>query len=471
MKKILYSVFALAIAAFTFTSCEDVPAPYDDPNDNPSDQPIVIEPSGDGTAASPYNVARILELAGTLESGEDLPSKVYITGVVVGIEENYNSLGPSGTPYGNATFTIADNEDSNTTFLVYRANYFDNKKWQEGQDILEFGDSVVVYGTVTNYNGTIETDQNNAYLVYLNGQTGEGGGGDEPTPGVEPEGDGSLENPYNVAGIIAYVSTFEANEQSPNDVYIKGKVASIKENYDEADPQYGNATYYISDDGNNDNTFYIYHSYYLGNTKYTSGDVLKVGDEVIVCGKVTNYVGDKGYSTLETVGGQSYLYSLNSVGGGDEPGTGDDEPITGGEVVGNSVVVKANGFGLADKTGLSVLTLVDGTTLTFDKNGGYTAPAFYTLGDGSFRMYPSNTLAISSAKTIESVDIKCDEYQGTIYNASGDISTSAGTINVDGAAVTVTGASTNSLVLTNTSTTTGAPSQIRIVELTIHYAE
>ena len=192
MKKILYSVFALAIAAFTFTSCEDVPAPYDDPNDNPSDQPIVIEPSGDGTAASPYNVARILELAGTLESGEDLPSKVYITGVVVGIEENYNSLGPSGTPYGNATFTIADNEDSNTTFLVYRANYFDNKKWQECQDILEFGDSVVVYGTVTNYNGTIETDQNNAYLVYLNGQTGEGGGGDEPEEPIT--GENLLEN-------------------------------------------------------------------------------------------------------------------------------------------------------------------------------------------------------------------------------------------------------------------------------------
>lgn len=34
MKKILYSVFALTMAAFTFTSCEDVPAPYDDPNNN-----------------------------------------------------------------------------------------------------------------------------------------------------------------------------------------------------------------------------------------------------------------------------------------------------------------------------------------------------------------------------------------------------------------------------------------------------
>jgi len=32
MKKILYSVLALTMAAFTLTSCEDVPMPYDDPN-------------------------------------------------------------------------------------------------------------------------------------------------------------------------------------------------------------------------------------------------------------------------------------------------------------------------------------------------------------------------------------------------------------------------------------------------------
>ena len=157
-------------------------------------------------------------------------------------------------------------------------------------------------------------------------------------------------------------------------------------------------------------------------------------------------------------------------GSGEEPG-GDDEPIIGGEVNGNSVIVKANGFGLEDKTELSTLTLVDGTTLTFAKNDGRTAPAFYKLGSGSFRMYPSNTLTINSTKTIESVDVKCDEYDGDTFNASGDISTSAGTINVDGAAVTVTGVSANNLTLTNTSTTTGAPSQIRIVELTINYAE
>ena len=31
MKKIIYSLFVLAMAAFTFSSCEDVPAPYDMP--------------------------------------------------------------------------------------------------------------------------------------------------------------------------------------------------------------------------------------------------------------------------------------------------------------------------------------------------------------------------------------------------------------------------------------------------------
>ena len=276
MKKILYSVFALAIAAFTFTSCEDVPAPYDDPNDNPSDQPIVIEPSGDGTAASPYNVARVLELAGTLESGEDLPSKVYLTGVVVGIEENYNSLGPSGT--------------------------------------------------VTNYNGTIETDQNNAYLVYLNGQTGEGGGGDEPTPGVEPEGDGSLENPFNAPAAYQYTAALGENETA-GPVYIKGIISQIVEPYG---TEFGNATYYISADGTFDsedsgNQFYIFRSLYLNNESYTSGDNISVGDEVVVYGMVQNYYGN----TPETQMNQSYLYSWTKGEGGGSQDVGDPNALNG----------------------------------------------------------------------------------------------------------------------------------------------
>ena len=123
----------------------------------------------------------------------------------------------------------------------------------------------------------------------------------------------------NVAGIIAYTSTLGENETSDKEVYIKGTVKSIKENFDGG---FGNATFYITDGANGSNQFYIYRTLYLGNQKYTSGELLKEGDEVIVHGKVTNYVSSYG-STLETVQNQSYVYSINgNTGSGEEPGTG-----------------------------------------------------------------------------------------------------------------------------------------------------
>lgn len=319
MKKILYSVFALAVAAFTFTSCEDVPAPYDDPNDNPIDQPEVIEPAGEGTAESPYNVARTLEVAGALASGESSESEVHIKGVVIGIDENYDG------GFGNAEFTIADDEDANDGFLVYRANYFNNKKYSDGP-ILEFGDTVVICGILTNYNGTLETASGKAYLVSLNGYTGEEEGGDEPSVDGA-EGDGTLENPFNSIAAYSYTASLEADVNSENAVYIKGIVSKIEENYA---AKFGNASYYISVDGTFDsddsgNQFYVFRSLYLDNEKYTEGDLLSVGDEVVVYGKVVNYYGN----TPETVSGQSYLYSWKKGEGGATEDVGDPEALNG----------------------------------------------------------------------------------------------------------------------------------------------
>ena len=65
MKKILYSVFAFAIAAFTLTSCEDVPAPYD-------------TPTGDG-------------------GGTELPEGVYIDQSFTSSMGDFTSVSESGT--------------------------------------------------------------------------------------------------------------------------------------------------------------------------------------------------------------------------------------------------------------------------------------------------------------------------------------------------------------------------------------
>lgn len=132
----------------------------------------------------------------------------------------------------------------------------------------------------------------------------------------EEGGIGTLESPLspNQANIVA--GTLNNKEVTEIDYYIKGKIASIKEAFGS---QYGNATFYISIDGNNDFTFYVYRALYLENQKWVEGNAeLKVGDEVIIYGKLTNY-----NNTPETAQGQAYIYSLNgktkNEGGSDTP--------------------------------------------------------------------------------------------------------------------------------------------------------
>jgi hypothetical protein len=177
--------------------------------------------------------------------------------------------------------------------------------------MLKIGDEVVICGKIVNYGGkTPETVQNTGYIYSVNG-TGGGGGGDTPTT-ADAKGSGTQNDPYNVAGVLKFIGTLGADKVSDNTVYVKGKVKEIKEQFG---TQYGNATFTIIDEGYTA-IFTAYRILYLGNAKYTSGDVLKENDEVVVCGKVVNYRGD----TPETSQNTGYLYSLNGKTGGSSGG-------------------------------------------------------------------------------------------------------------------------------------------------------
>ena len=132
----------------------------------------------------------------------------------------------------------------------------------------------------------------------------------------EQGGYGVLESPMspNQANVIA--GTLEKGQTSEVDYYIKGKIASIKYEFS---AQYGTATFFISADGQDDFTFQCYSVYYLENKPWVEGNTqIKVGDEVIICGKVVNYNGN----TPETASKKAYIYSLNGVTkseGGDTP--------------------------------------------------------------------------------------------------------------------------------------------------------
>ena len=388
MKKILKSVFAIAIAALTFTSCDDVPMPYDTPKEN-SGGTTYDGAAGTGTLADPYNVAGVLQFISTLEAGVESENPVYIKGTIISIDEEYS------TNFGNATFNITD-AGTNYTFTVYRALYLGNKKFSSGDTQIKIGDEVIVYGTVLSYRGnTPETQQNKAYLYSLNGTTagGEGGGGETGTP----KGDGTLNNPYNPAGVIAYINTLGADKESVNDVYIKGKVASISENYS---TQYGNATFTIVEEGAEGTTFTVYRALYLGNQKYTSGDLLKQNDEVIIYGKVVNYRGN----TPMTSGNNAYLYSLNgkteSSGSSEGPkGSGTlEDPFN---AIAATNAASSLGAGAESTDSYYIKGKISKITYAFDADHG--TATFFISDDGTtnnqFQVYSTYYLGNKSWKT------------------------------------------------------------------------
>ena len=129
---------------------------------------------------------------------------------------------------------------------------------------------------------------------------------------VEPQGEGTVASPFNVAAIVAKIKEMPAGVESTEEYYIKGKV-SIVETEPATITQYGNHTFEMIDEGDNSTVFTAFQVYGPGKKKFTSVDDIKVGDEVVVCGKVVNFKGN----TPETVGkGAAYVVSINAAGGG-----------------------------------------------------------------------------------------------------------------------------------------------------------
>ena len=91
---------------------------------------------------------------------------------------------------------------------------------------------------------------------------------DTPGEAAEPKGSGTQDDPYNVAAAIEYTEQLAAGAESDRDIFIKGKISSIRESYTS---QYGNGSFYISDDGTSSHQFLVYRALYLGNKKYTEG--------------------------------------------------------------------------------------------------------------------------------------------------------------------------------------------------------
>ena len=247
-----------------------------------------------GTLTNPFSVADAIAFCKTLT--EATANDFFVKGRISRIANN----GEFGS-YGNATFFISDdgefqgtddkNPELSHDFEAYRVLYLGNEAWTEGHAQISVGDEVLICGKLTNYSGISETAQKAAYLYSINGVT------------TDANGIGSLVAPFNVAGAI---SAIEGGVTA--DVCVAGIVSKV---VNEFGAQYGNGTFWISDDGVfNDDTqkdFEAYRALWLGNRKWVDGDdQIAVGDKVILRGQLTKY-----NTTYETASGKAYVYSVN----------------------------------------------------------------------------------------------------------------------------------------------------------------
>ena len=236
------------------------------------------------TADNPMTVAEITAVAATLDQGQTSEADYYFKGKISNIKYTYD------VEHGTATFSISDDGTETDQFLVYGAYYLENKSYADGQPNISVGDEVIICGKLTNYKGTLETASKKAYLYSLNGAT---------TAASEQK------DVISVADAIAFTSALEADVESTEELVVEGIISGIKYEYS---AQYGTATYNISDDGADENVFIVYGSYYFDNQKWTEGQTqIKIGDKVVVRGKVINYKGN----TPEFSNKKNYLVSIN----------------------------------------------------------------------------------------------------------------------------------------------------------------
>lgn len=327
MKKILYSVMALAIAAMTFTACEDVPEPY--PTPKPTNGSAAIEgATGDGTLENPFNAIAATNVAKELGSGNTSEQMYYIKGIVVSIATDKNGavLNFDQGTYGNASFYLSDDGTSANQFYCYRVLYLGNKKWTKGAgDILKVGDEVIVCAKITMYNTTPETAQNEGFLYSLNGKS-EGGAPAEEETGT-PAGDGSQANPFNVAAAIAKCKEI-GDSPSTEKYYVKG--IAVTEGIPDA--SYGNATFDMADVAGGTSKFKAFQVLGTNGVKMPTSCKIPVGAEVIVYGPIYNYKNN----TPETKGqGAAYIVSVNGKSteelSGDTPETPPTPPAPTGD--------------------------------------------------------------------------------------------------------------------------------------------
>lgn len=482
-----------AMAAFTFSSCEDVPEPYTLPTK--PDAPSAGEPKGTGTAADPFNIAGIIKY---IENGGSADQEVYTKGKVVSVK-----AGSFDASFGSLKYYISDDGTTANQFYVYNGYAGPNRTKFSGEDALKPGDEVVICGKAKNYSGTNEYDTGN-YLVSLNGKPTSG----STTP--DTPADGYINETFSksfgsftaktIKGIAWVIDSYgyakatgydnASKITTPSESYIVSKAIDLSASKS-ATLEFSYILRYVTKNGTAvegvKNQVLITDNYTgdPATTKWTDiTGTMKEGTDwatwetykhdlsdfkgkknVVIalhyaCAASSGTWEVKNLSVKEATGGTPDTPSKP-----DTPATKDGITIDGTTVTlsnaaatttGASVELDLNAAGLVNEAAVETVKFSDGSTVNFDANGQNNGPKFYTKTKG-VRVYANNKLIFKGIKKIKQIVMTCDSYNGTNY-----VGNATATIEFSGTTATYTNLFTE---------TTGGGVQLRVKTIKIVYAE
>ena len=288
MKKTLKTFALMLLTAFAFSSCVDVPAPYNLPSKSSN--------SGSGGSGidegTPVTCAQAAELANALADGATSSEVYTITGYITDTDGKVSR--------NQQTFWMADTKDGGKVFEAFWANL------PEGVEAFVVGTKVKITGKLMKYvnanSGQVIPEMKNAIVTILEDDGGGGGTADEGTPVTCTQ---AVELTKALADGATSTETYTVTG------YITQVVGNVSKNQQ---------TFWMADtkDGGK-----VFEAFYANLPEGVTEFV--VGTKVKITGQLLKYVNSSGQMTPEIKNATVVILTDDGGGGGT---TDEGTPVT-----------------------------------------------------------------------------------------------------------------------------------------------
>ena len=295
MKKTFKTFALMLLTALAFSSCADVPVPFNLPDKGGN--------SGGGSETIegiPVTCAQAVELTQALADGATSSDLYTITGYITQVVGDVSR--------NQQTFWMADTKDGGKVFEAYWANL------PEGVTAFTVGTKVKITGKLMKYvnanSGQVIPEMKNAIVTILEDDGG-GSGGDTPVQGTE----------VTCAEAVQLTNALADNGTSTETYTVTGYITEVVGSVSTktGTPQ---QTFWMADTKTGGKVF---EAYYANLPEGVSEFV--VGTKVKITGKLMKYVNNSGQVTPEIKNPDVVILPDDGSGGG-----GETPPVVGTEV-------------------------------------------------------------------------------------------------------------------------------------------